>query len=161
MELEKIFALFSGEPQEAIPVLQAVQEELGYLPKEALEHAARFLGIAPGELLGIVTFFAQFRLKPIGKNIITVCKGTACHVRGSAGILREFEKILSINEGETDANREFTLQTIACFGACARAPVTVVEKLGVPGRKVYGGMTTRRAGKLVEDIRGKMAEKSA
>lgn len=161
MKLEEVFTSFKGEACETIPVLQAVQEKLGYLPKEALEHVAQFLDISPGEIFGVATFFAQFRLKPIGKNIITVCKGTACHVRGSAGILREFEKILDIHVGATDSNMEFTLQTIACFGACARAPVTVLEKLGVPGREIHGGMTARMAGKLVEDIRGKMAEESA
>ena len=160
-ELEKTLMPFKGKSHMTIPALQAVQEKLGYLPSESIEDVAQTLALPAGEVYGVATFYAQFRLKPIGKNIITVCRGTACHVGGSLGILKELEKILGINAGETDEKREFTLHTVACFGACARAPITVTEKLGMPGRKVHGYMTKMRARDLVDEIKEKMAEEIA
>jgi len=160
-ELEGILTPFKGKSHMTIPALQAAQEKLGYLPKEAVEDVAQTLALPTGEVYGVATFYAQFRLKPIGKNIITVCRGTACHVGGSLGILKELEKILGIYAGETDEKREFTLQTVACFGACARAPITVTEKLGVPVRKVHGYMTKIKAQELVDKIKEKMAEEAA
>ncbi|HPD61101.1 MAG TPA: NAD(P)H-dependent oxidoreductase subunit E [Thermodesulfobacteriota bacterium] len=160
-ELEEILKPFKGKSSETIPALQAVQEKLGYLPKEAIEGVAQTLRLSAGEVYAVVTFYAQFRLKPIGENIITVCRGTACHVGGSLGILKELEKTLGIYSGETDKKREFTLQTVACFGACARAPITVTEKLGLPGRKVHGYMTKTKAKDLVDEIKEKIAEEAA
>jgi len=152
-ELEGILLSFTGKSQQTIPALQAVQEKLGYLPKEAIEDVAQALGLPAGEVYGVATFYAQFRLKPIGKHIITVCRGTACHVSGSLGVLKELERILGICAGETDEKREFTLQTVACFGACARAPITVVEALGVAGRKVHGYMSKVKAADLIDAIK--------
>ena len=160
-ELENILMPFTGKSQQTIPALQAVQEKLGYLPKEAIEDVAHTLGIPAGEVYGVATFYAQFRLKPIGKNIITVCRGTACHVSGSLGILKELERVLGILAGETDTKREFTLQTVACFGACARAPITVVETLGVPGRKVHGYMSKVKAVDLIESMKEKVTQEAA
>jgi NADH-quinone oxidoreductase subunit E len=159
-ELEKVLLSFKGNPHMTIPALQAVQEKLGYLPKEAIRDVAHILGLPIGEVYGVATFYAQFRLKPIGKNIITVCRGTACHVGGSLGILKELEKMLGVYAGETDEKREFTLQTVACFGACARAPITVTEKLGLPGRRVHGYMTRMKARDLVDEIKEEMAEET-
>jgi NADH:ubiquinone oxidoreductase subunit E len=144
-----------------ITALQAAQEKLGYLPAEAIEDVAHALGSTVGEVYGVVTFYAQFRLKQVGKNIITVCRGTACHTMGSLGILKELEKIMGLHAGETDEKREFTLQTVACFGSCALAPVTVVEKLGLPGRKVHGLMTKMKARDLIEEIKEEMVEEAA
>lgn len=160
-ELEEVLLPYKRNPHMTIPALQAVQRELGYLPKGAIEDVAQTLGLPVGEVYGVATFYAQFRLKPIGKNIITICRGTACHVGGSLGILKEFEKILGIYAGKTDEKMEFTLQTVACFGACARAPITVTEKLGVPGRKVHGYMTKTRTRDLVDEIKEKIAEETA
>jgi len=160
-ELEGILMPFKRKSQHTIPALQAVQETLGYLPKEAIEDVAQTLGLPAGEVYGVATFYAQFRLKPIGKHIITVCRGTACHVSGSLGILQELERILGIYAGETDENREFTLQTVACFGACAIAPITVIETLGVPGRKVHGYMSKVKAADLIDAIKGEITEEAA
>lgn len=160
-ELKGVLLPFEERRNMTIPALQAVQEKLGYLPKEAIEDVAQTLGLTAGEVYGVATFYAQFRLKPIGKNIITVCRGTACHVGGSLGILKELERILGIYAGETDEKREFTLQTVACFGACARAPITVRERLGLPGRMVHGYMTKMKARDLVDGIKEKMAEEAA
>ena len=159
-ELEGILALFTGKSQQTIPALQAVQEKLGYLPKASIEDVAQALGLPAGEVYGVATFYSQFRLKPIGKHIITVCRGTACHVSGSLGILKELERILGIYAGETDEKREFTLQTVACFGACARAPITVVETLGVPGRKVHGYMSKVKAADLIDTIKEEITQEA-
>jgi NADH-quinone oxidoreductase subunit E len=159
-ELEGILLPFTGKSQQTIPALQAVQEKLGYLPKEAIEDVAQTLGLPAGEVYGVATFYAQFRLKPIGKHIITVCRGTACHVSGSLGILKEFERILGIYAGETDEKKEFTLQTVACFGACARAPITVIETLGVPGRKVHGYMSKVKAADLIDVIKEEITQEA-
>ena len=160
-ELEGILLPFTGKSQQTIPALQAVQEKLGYLPKEAIEDVAQTLGLPAGEVYGVATFYAQFRLKPIGKHIITVCRGTACHVSGSLGILKELERILGINAGETDEKREFTLQTVACFGACALAPITVIETLGITGRKVHGYMSKVKAADLIDAIKEEITEEAA
>ena len=160
-ELEYVLLPFKEKRDMTIPALQAAQEKLGYLPKEAIEDVAQTLGLPAGEVYGVATFYAQFRLKPIGKHIITVCRGTACHVSGSLGILKELERILGICAGETDEKREFTLQTVACFGACAIAPITVIETLGVPGRKVHGYMSKVKAADLVDAIKGEITEEAA
>ena len=159
-ELEGILMPFKRKSQQTIPALQAVQETLGYLPKEAIEDVAQALGLPAGEVYGVATFYAQFRLKPIGKHIITVCRGTACHVSGSLGILKELERILGIYAGETDEKKEFTLQTVACFGACARAPITVIETLGVPGRKVHGYMSKVKAADLIDVIKEEITQEA-
>jgi len=159
-ELEGILAPFTGKSQQTIPALQAVQEKLGYLPKASIEDVAQALGLPAGEVYGVATFYSQFRLKPIGKHIITVCRGTACHVSGSLGILKELERILGIYAGETDEKREFTLQTVACFGACAQAPITVVETLGVPGRKVHGYMSKVKAADLIDTIKEEITQEA-
>jgi len=160
-ELEEALSTFKGNPHMTIPALQAAQGKLGYLSREAIGDVAQTLGITTGEAYGVVTFYSQFRLKPVGKNIITVCRGTACHTMGSLGILKELEKTMGIHAGETDEKQEFTLQTIACFGACARAPVTVTEELGIPGRKVHGYMTKMKARDLVDGLKEKMTEEAA
>ena len=160
-ELEEVLLPYREKRHMTIPALQAAQEKLGYLSKGAIEGVAHTLGLPVGEVYGVATFYAQFRLKPIGRNIITVCRGTACHVGGSLGILKELEKILGIYSGETDEKMEFTLQTVACFGACARAPITVTEKVGVPGRKVHGYMTKMKTRDLVDKIKEEIAEETA
>jgi NADH-quinone oxidoreductase subunit E len=110
-----------------IPVLQGAQEIYGYLPSEVLEKISQELSIPFSEVFGVVTFYAQFHLKPRGRNIIRVCLGTACHVRGGPKILNEFEKKLNIKAGETTKDNRFTLETVACLGCCAIGPVVVVD----------------------------------
>ena len=130
-----------------IPILQDVQTEVGYLPPDAIIVISRYLKIPEAEIYGVATFYAQFRFKPIGRNLLTVCRGTACHVRGSAQILRELEKDLKIRAGETTSDMNFSIQTVACFGSCALAPVTVLNG------KVYGRMNKAALKNLVEGAR--------
>ncbi|HXX35127.1 MAG TPA: NADH-quinone oxidoreductase subunit NuoE [Thermodesulfobacteriota bacterium] len=111
-----------------IPVLQKIQEVLGYLPSYAMLEVARFLKIPEIDVYGVATFYNQFRLTPPGKHSIRVCMGTACHVKGGHITLAAWQRRLKIGPGETSPDREFDLDTVACVGCCAMAPVTVVDK---------------------------------
>ncbi len=110
-----------------IAILQDIQAEYNYLPQESLKIVARSLGIPLIDIIGVATFFRAFSLKPRGKHLITVCLGTACHVRGGPKILEEFQRKLNIKAGETTKGGEFTLETVACLGCCAIGPVVVVD----------------------------------
>jgi NADH-quinone oxidoreductase subunit E len=110
-----------------IPVLQQIQAELGYLPSSAMLETARFLKIPEIDVYSVATFYNQFRLTPPGKHSIRVCMGTACHVKGGHITLAAWQRRLKIGPGETTPDREFDLDTVACVGCCAIAPVTVVD----------------------------------
>lgn len=144
-KLDKILSHYNGTRDELIPVLQEAQEQFRYLPSEVMLEIAKFLRVPESAVFGVSTFYAQFKLVPSGKRIVRVCRGTACHVRGGAHILREVEKRLGIRSGETTDDLEHTLETIACFGSCALAPVMVVD------RNVYGRMTTTKVGQILGD----------
>ena len=111
-----------------IPLLQEVQETYGYIPPETIEPIAESLNIQPAEVQGVVTFYAGFSLKPKGRCVLKVCRGTACHVKGSRGILRHVKKELHLEEGETSEDYQFTLETVACLGACFLAPTMMVNR---------------------------------
>jgi NADH-quinone oxidoreductase subunit E len=118
-----------GAGREAlIPVLQGVQSRLGYLPRLAMQQIAGALQIPEVEVFGVGTFYNQFRLNPPGKHQFRVCMGTACHMMGGNIILESFERRLSIHEGETTPDREYSLERVACVGCCALAPVVVVDE---------------------------------
>ena len=139
------------EPQEGyqalVPLLQKVQGELGYIPEEAVFGISDKLGVPASEVFGVLTFYAQFRLTPQGRNLVKVCRGTACHVRGSPRILRRLERHLGVRSGETTADLEFTLEDIGCFGSCSLAPVMVVNE------DTYGRLTPERALQILESYR--------
>ncbi len=142
-KLQGIFSHYYGYRQELIPILQETQEQFRYLPAEAMREIGRFLRIPESTIYGVSTFYAQFKLTPLGRKIVKVCRGTACHVRGGAKILEETEKILGIKAGETTDNLEYTLETIACFGSCALAPVMVINDT------VYGRVTTNKVKSII------------
>lgn len=124
----EILSEYKDNPKRAlIPVLQKAQGVYGYLPKPVLETIARELRLTTAEVFGVVTFYAQFHLNPRGKHIIRVCQGTACHVRGGAKILEAVSEHLKVKPGETTRDLEFTLETVACLGACGLAPVMMVD----------------------------------
>ncbi len=124
----KIVAPWKGGKGGTIPVLQEVQKEFGYLPEEALIVVSREMKIQPSELYGVATFYAQFHLNPRGRHIIRVCRGTACHVRGSLTILDKVKKVLQVEENGTTEDLRFTLEPVACIGACGLAPVMMVDE---------------------------------
>jgi len=111
-----------------IPLLQEVQETYGYVPPESIEPIAESLNMLPAQVQGVVTFYAGFSLKPKGRCVLKVCRGTACHVKGSRSILRHVKKELSLEEGETSEDYQFTLETVACLGACFLAPTMMVNR---------------------------------
>lgn len=127
-EVRILLAEFPSTRDHTIPVLQAVQSRLGYLPSEAMHLVARHLGLSSSEVYGVATFYNQFRFHPPGKHQIKVCLGTACHVVGGDIILENFERKLGIKDGETTPDREFSLERVACVGCCALAPVAIVDE---------------------------------
>jgi NADH-quinone oxidoreductase subunit E len=141
--LDKLLVSFRGEKSELIPILQRVQQDFGYLSDDAMRRIARFLKVPEGVVYGVATFYAQFKFVPVGRNIIKVCRGTACYVKNSPRIVEEIEKVLGIKDGGTTPDLEYTLETIACFGSCALAPVVVLND------KVYGRMTPDKAKQLL------------
>ena len=140
--LSAIFSQYQGRKEEIIPLLQKVQEKLGYLPVHAMQVVARFTGVSEAAVYAVATFYAQFRFTPIGKKHILVCRGTACHVRGAPRILEVIEKTLGIREGQTTPDREYSLETVACIGACGLSPCIMVNK------KVHAKMTPKKIAAL-------------
>ncbi len=141
--LSGVLAPYRGQKGATIPVLQKVQEELGYLPEDAITEIAKFLGLSENEVYGVASFYAQFRFERQGEHVMRVCQGTACHVRGGRRILETVESELGIRSGETTDDYKFSVERVACFGSCALAPVMVVDKT------VYGRMTTAKARKIL------------
>ncbi len=140
--LSNILALYEGKKEEIIPILQETQGIFGYLPEQAITFIAEFLNIGVGKIYSVASFFNQFRLIPLGRNIVTVCRGTACHIRGAPQIIEEISKKLGLKEGETSADLEYTLDTVACIGCCALAPCFKIDY------KVYGQMTQEKVREL-------------
>ena len=126
---ETIVRQYRQNEGNVISLLQDTQEALGYIPKEAIDYFSETLSIAPSRFYGVVTFYAQFRMTPVGRHKITACCGTACHVRGSDRILNSLRHELELESGEnTTKDREFTLEQVNCVGACSIAPVVIVDK---------------------------------
>jgi len=143
--MNEILARYRGDKSELIPLLQEAQEKFGYLPPEIMSQIARFLRVPESAVFGVSTFYAQFKFNPTGRVLVKVCRGTACHVRGAPRILEEVEKRLCIKPGDTTDDLEYSLETIACFGSCALAPVMVVDD------DVYGRMTPTKVSQILND----------
>ena len=138
------------QPARLIPILQAVQEEYRYLPEEILTYVATALGVTPARVFGVATFYAHFALAPKGKHVIRLCDGTACHVKRSIPILAALRERLQVSEKRpTTADQMFTVETVACLGACGLAPVMVVDD------EVHGLITPEAALSLVDEIAAK------
>jgi len=133
--LDKILDECAGQKGAVIPILQRAQDVYGYLPKEIIAQISKKTGIPVSRLIGVATFYAQFRLSRRGKHLIRVCDGTACHVRGAAKVIEAVEKDLSVAAGSTSENYEYTLEIVYCLGSCGLAPVAVVDD------KVLGRLT--------------------
>jgi NADH-quinone oxidoreductase subunit E len=142
-ELEEILSRYSGNSSDLIAIMQEAQEKFGYLSEEVMRGVARFLHLTDNVVYGVGTFYAQFSFVPTGRRKITVCRGTACHVRGGARILKEVERRLGIKPGETTEDMEYSLETVACIGACALAPTMRV------GNETYGQMTTKKVAEVL------------
>jgi NADH:ubiquinone oxidoreductase subunit E len=127
-QLEEFINRRKGETWTLIPLLQDIQGAFGYVPPECIEPVAEALNLFPSEVQGVVTFYAGFSLEPKGKNVIKICRGTACHVRGGRSILRLIKRELGLEEGQTSPDYQFTLETVACLGACFLAPTMMINR---------------------------------
>lgn len=146
-KLSNILETKEGKSTELIEVLQDLQEAYNYLPEEALRIVSERLKVPLIEVFRVANFYKAFTLTPRGKHLLTVCMGTACHVRGAPKFLDEVLQQLNINPGETTEDGEFTVETVNCLGACALAPVVVLDG------KYYSHMTARKLRDLVQSIR--------
>lgn len=125
--LAKILSDYQGQKQEIIPILQGVQEAYSYIPVEAMSEIAEVTGVPASKVYGVATFYAQFRFEPRGETNVQVCRGTACHVNGAPQVLELIEEQLGIKEGETTEDLEYSLETVACIGACSLAPCVMIN----------------------------------
>ena len=145
--LDHLIEKYKGKKGNLIPLLQGTQAIFGYLPREAFEKIARETGLELSDMYGVATFYAQFRLKPVGKHIIKVCHGTACHVQNANTISDALEEALKIKDGETTDDGMFTLESVACLGCCSLAPVMMI------GESTFGKLTGTEAVRIVRNIK--------
>ncbi len=146
-KLEAIVKKYNSDSSMLVSILQDTQTEIGYLPKEALIDLHELLNVPLTQVYSVATFFKAFSLVPRGRHQISVCMGTACHVRGSERILETFERELNIKAGESDENLDFTLETVNCVGACALGPIVIVDE------KYNGEMRIESVKPLVDKYR--------
>ncbi len=151
IDLKKVDAIVAAkgtQSQYAIPVLQGVQEEFRYVPREAIERIAELTEMTESQLYGVATFYSQFRLQPVGEKIIKVCHGTACHVGGAEGLTEALEARLGVKSGENTEDMKYTLDSVACVGCCSLAPVVMVDDL------TFGRLDRKKAAKIIDDLEG-------
>jgi len=154
-ELAPVMEKYAKTPGSLITILQKAQDIYGFLSMEAINYIAEQTGIKPAKIYGVATFYSQFRLKPIGKYLIMLCKGTACHVNGADMIEEAVCEELNISDGETTADGIFTLNNVACLGCCSLAPVMMIKS--VAGDETYGNLTKDSVKKALNEIRQKEA----
>lgn len=143
-----VFEQYGTDKGALIGILQGAQNLYGYLPMEVLDSIAKHMKMTTAKVLGVATFYAQFRTKPIGKNLILLCQGTACHVNNSAMVEEVINSYLSIAEGEITPDGLFSYSNVACLGCCSLAPAMMI------GEKVYGNLTREKIEKILDDIKG-------
>ena len=126
-KIKSILGRYQSDPGMLVPILQDVQAEYNYLPKEALVQVGEGLGVPLSQVYSVASFFKAFSLKPRGRHLINVCLGTACHVRGAVRVLDEIERELGVKAGETTEDLKYTLETVNCVGACALGPIVIID----------------------------------
>ena len=146
-KIKSILARYDGDPGMLVPILQDVQAEYNYLPKEALEKVSEGLDVPMSQVYSVASFFKAFSLKPRGRHLINVCLGTACHVRGAVRVLDEIERELGVKSGQTTDDLRYTLETVNCVGACALGPIVVVDG------SYSGQMTASKVKPLLESYK--------
>lgn len=146
-QIDPILEHYAGHKGAVIPVLQKIQETYGYLPVESIRKAAEVLRISASDIYGVATFYSQFRLKPVGKYIIKVCHGTACHVQNATAVSESIEEALEIKDGQTTEDGLFTIESVACLGCCSLAPVMMISG------ETYGKLSGKSAVKIINDVR--------
>jgi len=151
--LESCLEKYAGTKGSLITILQQAQALYGYLPVDLLAHIARRTGVKPSKVMGVVTFYTQFRTKPVGRHLILLCQGTACHVNGSAAIEEAIREYLGVEEGEISEGGLFTYNNVACLGCCSLAPAMMI------GDRTYGNLTGAGAVKILKGIEREEAAK--
>ncbi|MFC2151629.1 NADH-quinone oxidoreductase subunit NuoE [Bacteroidota bacterium] len=145
--IDPLIEKYKNKKGNLIPILQGTQNLYGYLPREAFVKISELTGLKLSDMYGVATFYTQFRLNPVGKHIVKICHGTACHVQNATAISEALEDALSIKDGETTDDRMFTLESVACLGCCSLAPVMMI------GDDTYGKLTGNQAVKIVKEIK--------
>jgi NADH:ubiquinone oxidoreductase subunit E len=145
-QVNEIIAECKQDRWALIPLVQRIQNEVGYVPPQSIPIIAEALGLFPSQVQGVISFYAQLYTEPRGKQIVRVCRGTACHVRGGRTILKLVKQRLGIEEGQTTPDWEYTLETVACIGVCALAPNLVVSD------RVHGHMNPQKIGHLFREV---------
>ncbi|MDD7024275.1 MAG: NADH-quinone oxidoreductase subunit NuoE [Lachnospiraceae bacterium] len=151
--LAPVLEKYALVPGSLITILQQAQNIYGYLSQEAIMYISKRTGILPAKIYGVATFYAQFRLKPVGKYLIMLCKGTACHVNGADRIEEAVVEHLGIQDGETTKDGIFTLNNVACLGCCSLAPVMMIKS--ADGEETYGNLTKDSVVKILDEIRSR------
>ena len=146
-KVDGIIEAYGSEPSRVIQMLQDVQSEFRYIPKEAVRRLSETLGISESRIYHISTFYKAFSLIPRGKHELKVCLGTACHIKGGKRIAEGFERALDVKVGETTPDKQFTLETVNCLGACALAPLTQIDE------ENYGKMTIEKIAKVIKNYK--------
>jgi len=147
---EEVMKDYTGAESQLIPILQKLQNAYGYLPEDVIERLSQRMGIFVSQIMGVVTFYSQFRLAPIGKNIIRVCFGTACHVIGAENIADAICRELAIGLGGTTEDKMFTVESVACLGCCSLAPVIMINN------ETHGRLTPDTARAVIRDFRSRL-----
>jgi len=147
--LDPLIKKYKNKKGNLIPLLQGAQNLYGYIPKEVFEELSHRTGIKINDMFGVATFYAQFRLKPVGKHIVRVCHGTACHVQNATKVTEDIVGFLDVKDGETTKDGIFTLETVACLGCCSLAPVMMI------GEEAYGKLTGKKAVDVIKEIKRK------
>lgn len=145
--IDPLIEKYKSKKGNLIPILQGTQDLFGYLPKEAFIKISELTGLKLSDMYGVATFYTQFRLNPVGKYIVKVCHGTACHVQNATAISEAIEDALGVKDGETTEDRLFTLESVACLGCCSLAPVMMI------GDNTYGKLTGNQAVKIIKEIK--------
>ncbi len=147
--IDDVLDEYAAVPGSLITILQKAQDIYGYLPTDVIKYISDKTGIKPAKIMGVATFYTQFRLKPVGKYLIMLCKGTACHVNNSDLIEKTIIEILGIHDGETTDDGLFSLKNVACLGCCSLSPVMMING------ETYGSLTPDKTKKIINDIRDK------
>ncbi len=147
--LNDVLKEFASVRGSLITILQKAQEIYGYLPVDVIYYLAKKTGNTPAKVMGVATFYTQFRLTPVGKNLIMLCKGTACHVNGADAVEKAICDYLEIKDGETSADGLFSLKTVACLGCCSLSPVMMINE------DTYGSLTPAKAVEILKEIKAR------